>query len=244
MEVRGQSSKGHLVVGVCCRPPDQVEPVDEAFLLQQREVSRSQALVLMGDFSYPDICWDSSTAGGTQSRRFLESVEDYLLVQALDGPIRGEALLDLELTKGELSVREVKIGGSLGCRDHALVEFAIWRNAGLAKSRGRTLNFKRAKFQLLEEVLDGISWETVLEGRGREQSWQLLKDTSARALRSPAEEMEQRRRATSVAEEGPAAETDGKCTAMYRKWKPGCVAWEEHRNVVCMCRDRTRKAKA
>ena len=31
---------------------------------------------------------------------------------------------------------------------------------------------------------------------------------------------------------------------MYRKWKNSFVAWEEHRAVVCVCRDRIRKAKA
>ena len=31
---------------------------------------------------------------------------------------------------------------------------------------------------------------------------------------------------------------------MYRKWKQGCVSWEEYRAVVCVCRDRIRKAKA
>ena len=76
-------------------------------------------------YSHPDICWDSGTAGGRQSRRFLESVEDNFLVQVIDGPTRGEALLDLVLTNAEESIREVKIGGSLGCSDHALVEFVI-----------------------------------------------------------------------------------------------------------------------
>ena len=47
------------MVGVCYRPPDQEEAVDKAFLLQLQEVSRSGALVLMGDFNHPDICWDS-----------------------------------------------------------------------------------------------------------------------------------------------------------------------------------------
>ena len=67
-------------------PPDQEEAVDEAFLLQLQEVSHSQALVLMGDFKHPDICWDSGMAGGKQSRRFLESVKDNFLVQVIDGP--------------------------------------------------------------------------------------------------------------------------------------------------------------
>mgnify|MGYP001851525230 CR=1 FL=1 len=31
---------------------------------------------------------------------------------------------------------------------------------------------------------------------------------------------------------------------MYRKWKQGCVGWEEYRAVVHVCRDRIRKAKA
>ena len=30
---------------------------------------------------------------------------------------------------------------------------------------------------------------------------------------------------------------------MYRKWKQGCVSWEEYRAVVPVCRDRMRKAK-
>jgi len=57
------------------------------------------------------------------------------------------------------------------------MEFVTGRNAGLAKSRVRTLNFRRAKFWLLKELLDGVSWETVLKGMGTEQSWQLFKDT-------------------------------------------------------------------
>ena len=95
-------------------------------------------------------------AGGRQSRTFLESVQDNFLVQVINEPTRGEALLDLVLTNAEESTREVKIGGSLGCSDHALVEFVILKNAGLAKSSVRTLCFRRANFQLLKELLSGI----------------------------------------------------------------------------------------
>jgi len=80
VKMKDESSKGHLVVVVCYRPPDQGEPVGEAFLLQLQEVLCAQALVLMGDFNHLDICWDTSMVGGRQSRRFLESVEDKFLV--------------------------------------------------------------------------------------------------------------------------------------------------------------------
>ena len=68
----------------------------------------------------------------------------------------------------EESVRGVKAGGSLGCSDHTLVEFVMLRNAGLAISRVRTLNARRANFQLFKELLDWIPCETVVNGIGTE----------------------------------------------------------------------------
>ena len=56
VKIKDLSSKGHLVVGVCYRPPDQEEAVNETFLLQLQEVSRLRVLVLMVDFNQPDIC--------------------------------------------------------------------------------------------------------------------------------------------------------------------------------------------
>lgn len=109
------------------------------------------------------------------------------------------------LTNAEESVREIMIGGSLGCSDHALVEFVILRNTGLTKSRTRTLCFRRANFRLLKELLDEIPWENILRGIQTEQSWQLFKDTLLQALHPPAAEIEQRRWVTNMAEEGPAA---------------------------------------
>ena len=58
-------------------------------------------------------------------------------------------MLDLVLTSAEESIGEIKIGGSLGCSDHALVEFVIWKNVGLAKSRARTLCFGTAEWDPL-----------------------------------------------------------------------------------------------
>ena len=56
----------------------------------------------------------------------------------------------------EESIREVKIGGSLDYSDHALVEFVILKNAGLAESRVRTLRFRSANFWLLESLGVGV----------------------------------------------------------------------------------------
>jgi len=116
-----------------------------------------------------------------------------------------EALPDLVLTSAEESIREVKTGGRLGCSDHAVVEFVILKNVGLAKSRARTLCFRRAKFWLLKELLSGIPWEIILKGMGTEQRWQLFKDTLLRAQWLSPAEVEQGRQAIVVAVQEPAA---------------------------------------
>jgi len=86
------------VVGVYYRPPDKEELIDEAFFLQLQEASRLQALVLLGDFNYPNICWKSNTASCRQYSRFLECIEDNFLSQVISTPTRGDAILDLVVT--------------------------------------------------------------------------------------------------------------------------------------------------
>ena len=99
-----------------------------------------------------------------KSRRLQECAEDNLLVHVVDKSTSDETLMDLLLTNIKEIIKEVKIGSS----NHDLVEFAISRNTGLAKSEVRNLNFRRAKFWLFKELLDGIPWETVLMDNGAE----------------------------------------------------------------------------
>ena len=64
----------------------------------------------MGNFNHPDICWENTTESCKQSWRFLKSFEDHFLVQILDRPTRGVALLKLVLTTAEEIIKAVKIG--------------------------------------------------------------------------------------------------------------------------------------
>lgn len=114
-------------------------------------------------------------SGYKLSRRLLECTEDNFFISLLDKLTRGEALLDLVLTNSEM-IKEIKIGGSLNCSDHTLHEFLKSRNMGLAKIKVRTFNFRRAKFQLLNELVGKVPWEAVLRDKGTEQSWHIFKD--------------------------------------------------------------------
>ena len=165
-----------IIVGVCYRPPDQEERADEALYRQIGAASRSQALVLMGDFSHPDICWRDNTAGHKQSRRFLECIDDNFLLQVMEEPMRRGAMLDLVLTNKEGLVGNVKLKGSLGCSDHEMVEFKILKAVRRAHSKLNTLAFRRADFGLFRDLLGRVPWDKALEGRGAQESWLVFKD--------------------------------------------------------------------
>lgn len=115
----------------------------------------------MGDFKYSVVYCESNTTGCKQSRRLPACVENNFLVQIFEKTTRGEALLDLMLTSADDLIKEVKIGCSLGCSDHAVVEFVILRSRGLAKIKVRMLKFRRDDFQLFKELVEEIHWEAV-----------------------------------------------------------------------------------
>ncbi|XP_032060951.1 olfactory receptor 14A16-like [Aythya fuligula] len=107
------------------RPPVQKEEVNEAFFRQLKVASESQALVLMGDFNHPGICWEDHTARHEQSRRFLQCIDDNFMTQVVEKPTRRCVLLDLVVTNEKELVEDVRVGGSPGCSDHNVVELRI-----------------------------------------------------------------------------------------------------------------------
>ncbi|PKU46160.1 rna-directed dna polymerase from mobile element jockey-like [Limosa lapponica baueri] len=81
IRMKGKANKGDFVLGFCYRPPNQDEEADEVLYKWLAEVSQSPALVLVGDFNLPDVCWKYNTAESRQDRRFLECMEDNFLTQ-------------------------------------------------------------------------------------------------------------------------------------------------------------------
>ncbi|GAB0207137.1 hypothetical protein GRJ2_003179300 [Grus japonensis] len=88
VRIKGRAGAGDIIARVCYRPPDQGDRADEALYRQIGAASCSQALVLMGDFNHPDICWRDNAAERKQSRKFLECVDDNFLLQVIEEPTR------------------------------------------------------------------------------------------------------------------------------------------------------------
>ena len=199
-----------------------------------------------GRLQPPNICWKSSTVSCRQSRRLLECIDNNFLSQIIDSPTRGDVILDQMVTNASELIGHIKTGGSLGCSDHVLVEFAVLRDVGQAKSKVRTLNFRKAKFHLFKELVNRIPWETTFRYEGAEQSWQIFKY----ALHRVQELSIPRCKKSDKEGKRPAwlsrdwlVKLKGK-KEMYRQWKQEQVSLGECRDAAQLCRDGVRKAKA
>ncbi|KAM9590717.1 uncharacterized protein ACIBXB_005842 isoform 1-T1 [Morphnus guianensis] len=246
VRMRGKADKADIMLGVCYRPPDQVEEMDESFYKRLAVVSESCALVLVGDFNFPDVCWKYNTAVSKQSRRFLECVEDNFLTQLVGEPTRGGALLDLLFTNREGLVGGVMVGGRLGLSDHEMIEFSILGEARKVVSKTTTTDFWRANFGLFKTLVERVPWETVLKGKGVQEGWTFFKKEilMAQDQAIPMCRKSNRRGKRPAWLNGELLLGVKKKRRVYHLWKKGRATWEEYRDLVRSYREKIRKAKA
>jgi len=133
------------------------------------------------------------------------------------------------VTNASEFINDIKIWGSLGCRDRALVEFTVLRDMG-KESIVRTLIFRKAKFQLFKELVNRIPWETVIKDRWAEQSWQIFKDAFHRTqeLSVPRckKSVKEVRRPTWLSQDLLVKLKSKR--ELHRQWRQGKVSQEEH----------------
>jgi len=142
-------------------------------------------------------------------------------------------------------VEYVKAGGSLSCSDHEMVEFRILGGGSTTMSRIKTLDFKRANFDLFKDLLGGILWVRALEVRGVQESWSLFKHHFVHAqdwyIPLSKKSSTGGRRPAWMSKE---ILVELRCKRnVYGMCKEGQATWEEYRNVASTCRDTTRKAQ-
>lgn len=116
-------------MGICYRPVNK-EEVEETFF----QTSKSQNLVLIGDFNYCDIYWESCTEIHRQSIKILEHLMDNFF-----GTQGGKTLFIVLLINQKELVKNVKVEGNLGGNECETIEFKILKKEKKESRRIRTL---------------------------------------------------------------------------------------------------------
>lgn len=83
-------------------------------------------IVLVGEFTFPDVFRKYSAAERRRCRKLLECVQDDFVVQVVSEPAGEGAPLALLFADREGLVGDVVVGGSLGISDHDILGFGLW----------------------------------------------------------------------------------------------------------------------
>ncbi|RMC21672.1 hypothetical protein DUI87_02540 [Hirundo rustica rustica] len=246
VRIKGKANKADILLGVCFRPPNQEEEVDNLFYKQLENVSGSSALVLVGDFNLPDICWELNTAEKRQSRKFLECMEDNFLLQLVGEPTRGGTMLDLLFANRDGLVGDVVVGCRLGQSDHEVIEFSIFGEIRRNTNKTLTLDFRRADFGLFRRLIQRVPWEAALKNKGVQESWACFKTEILRAQEQTVpvcRKMSRRGKRPAWMGKEVLEELRNK-KRMYHFWKEGQVSQEVFKGAVRAYRRKIREAKA
>jgi len=79
---------------------------------------------------------------------------------------------------------------AVGCSGHETVEFRILRGGINQSNRIPALEFRRVNFDLFRDLLASIPLETILEGEGIQDSWQVSNMTSSNLKNDPSQRAE------------------------------------------------------
>ena len=120
-----------ILVGVCYRSPSSIPENNEKLINIMQHASKVKAshLLLMGDFNYGQIDWDTGVVPGpddSDAKVFYEKTQDLFLYQHVDVPTRFRdgctpSMLDLIFSTEELMVDNLEVGSPLGKNDHAVL---------------------------------------------------------------------------------------------------------------------------
>ena len=120
-----------LLVGCMYRSPNSEDANTEEMLNVLKQVTQSNIsdILIMGDFNYPNINWNTwASSMDKDSTSFIECIRDCFLWQHIKSPTRGRInnkshILDLILTKEENKVSQILYESPLGSSDHSVINY-------------------------------------------------------------------------------------------------------------------------
>lgn len=165
-----------LNIGVCYRPPALDSTLNEMLFERIRQSCRLGKTLIMGDFNYPAIDWDLVKAQGREEVEFLDVVNDNFMLQYVNKPTRGNAILDLVLCNDPDRIGSVEVMEPLGTSDHSIVSFVVSWHVSNLPSKSKIFYFRRANFDRMRSYLSEINWTTLLDCTSVNEMWRRFKE--------------------------------------------------------------------
>ena len=131
--------------------------------------------IIVGDFNYSDIEWETKQAKTKQSRDFIQTTEDNFLQQYVNFPTHNSGrILDLVLSEGD-NVISVEDQGKLGSSDHNMILIYIRGRVPKREKAQTSRDWKKADLEMLNQQIKETDWSELPEA-SVEDSWKMFKE--------------------------------------------------------------------
>src|SRR5215813_9478374 len=181
VELFGKTDK-KLLWGTFYRPPNSSKDYDTAIREQIIQSSLKGDMIIVGDFNYPTINWNSLTAGGREEQYFLSKMQDCFLEQHVMEPTREGNVLDLIFSTNGNYVDKVEIREHLSDSDHCSIGFTVELDTKKTINNRIMPCFWKAKFQEFKKEVKEAFQEGI-KGNNIEEIWNHFTTTIELAMK-------------------------------------------------------------
>jgi hypothetical protein len=118
----------------------------------------NKTIILMGDFNYPDVDWSTLQAATTESRLFVETLEECFLTQHVKEPTRNGSLLDLVITSEPHMVDVDRVLGHFGSGNHNMLQWSTNISIDHRDQNVVRLDYAKADYTKIRQELERVDW--------------------------------------------------------------------------------------
>ena len=159
--------KNTLLIGSFYRSPSSTTENNDNLnkLLDKINEKNFSHVLLLGDFNYPRINWEtkSTTATSTEDKelKFLEKIRDCYLMQHITEPTRGRGTNEpslLDLTNDDTAISTIKTASGLGKSDHSVIKVVLNCTPTYEPISKTVYKYDKGDYTKMEDLLN-IDWE-------------------------------------------------------------------------------------
>ena len=131
-----------------------------------------QNVILLEDFNFRNIDWVTGDCASSLEKRFLDCLQDNLLVQRVDSPTRGENILDLVISGDPSSVTKCAVLGNFGTSDHNIILTELSCPLPRINYAPRKIYlYSKGDYSALNEEIETIDWDSNMTSGDIEENW-------------------------------------------------------------------------
>ncbi len=141
-------------------------------LIDEANSKNFSHILIMGDFNYPDIDWDSWNSKGdstdTIEYKFIDNLQDNYAFQHIKKATRWRgddipSILDLIITNEEGMVTDLEYSSPLGKSDHCVVNFKFNCYANLKNTSKVKRQYHKGKYEEFNKAIKEKEWNNIIK---------------------------------------------------------------------------------